>query len=126
VASFTVQLDQAAIDRELRGRDGSVGRVMAGFAGLATQAVHDEERARAGGAWWPASSNISGTVLQVTVKATRAHVIVPRNAKVLVFQVNGATVFTRHVNHPGSSPPARIVEAGIMRAGSNFSVLGAV
>lgn len=34
-------------------------------------------------------------------EGTRPHVIVPRNAKVLVFNVGGDTVFARRVNHPG-------------------------
>lgn len=38
---------------------------------------------------------------------TRAHVIRPRNAKVLAFQMGGANVFARFVNHPGSVIPAR-------------------
>jgi hypothetical protein len=62
----------------------------------------------------------------VTARRTRAHVIVPRRASVLVFEVAGRTVFTRHVNHPGSSPPAKVVMNGIIRAGTLYSVLGAV
>lgn len=126
MAAFTVQLDEAAINRELRTRQGSVGRVMAGFAGLATQTVKDEMQARAGGAFWPTTSSIQETTLSVEVRKTRAHVIVPRTASVLVFEVAGRTIFTRHVNHPGSSPPAKVVEDGLIRAGSRFSVLGAV
>jgi hypothetical protein len=33
---------------------------------------------------------------------TRPHVILPRRARVLVFQVAGRTVFARRVNHPGT------------------------
>lgn len=126
MASFNVQLDQAAIDRELRSRDGSVGRVMAGFAGLATQTVNEDLRARAGGAYWPVHSSIANTTLTVEVRATRPHIILPRNARALVFEVAGHTVFTRRVNHPGSTPPARIVEEAIVKAGSRYSVLGAI
>ncbi|MGE0105286.1 MAG: HK97-gp10 family putative phage morphogenesis protein [Blastocatellales bacterium] len=38
---------------------------------------------------------------------TRPHVIVPRNAAVLAFPLNGKTVFARRVNHPGSNIPSR-------------------
>ena len=38
---------------------------------------------------------------------TRAHAILPRTARVLVFQRGGATVFARRVNHPGSKIPER-------------------
>jgi hypothetical protein len=32
------------------------------------------------------------------------HFIVPRNAKVLAFDVGGETVFAKYVNHPGTAP----------------------
>lgn len=35
-------------------------------------------------------------------KGTKAHVIMPKSARRLVFQVPGATVFARKVNHPGT------------------------
>lgn len=99
---------------------------MAGFAGLATTTIKEEMQTRAGGAHWPVSSSIAATTLTVTVKATRPHIIVPRNARVLVFEVQGRTVFTRRVNHPGSTPPAKLVENALVRAGGLYSVLGAV
>ena len=37
-------------------------------------------------------------------KGTKAHVIMPKRARRLVFQVPGATVFARKVNHPGTKP----------------------
>lgn len=37
-------------------------------------------------------------------QGTVAHVIVPRNATVLVFEIDGETVFSRRVNHPGTPP----------------------
>ena len=38
-------------------------------------------------------------------KGTRAHVIMPRSARRLVFQVpSGVTVFAKKVNHPGTKP----------------------
>lgn len=33
---------------------------------------------------------------------TRPHVILPRNGPFLIFQINGATIFARKVNHPGT------------------------
>jgi hypothetical protein len=33
---------------------------------------------------------------------TKAHVIKPRNRKVLKFEINGRTVFAKQVNHPGT------------------------
>ncbi|HEX9994494.1 MAG TPA: hypothetical protein VGB14_16310 [Acidimicrobiales bacterium] len=37
-----------------------------------------------------------------TNDGTRPHRIVPRNAKVLAFDVGGVTVFARYVDHPGT------------------------
>lgn len=38
---------------------------------------------------------------------TKPHVILPKTARVLVFQKNGQTIFTTRVNHPGSKMPMR-------------------
>lgn len=35
---------------------------------------------------------------------TRPHVILPKNAKALSFKINGETVVTKKVNHPGTDP----------------------
>ena len=40
---------------------------------------------------------------------TRPHVILPRRAAVLAFELGGRTVFSKKVNHPGSVIPARPV-----------------
>ena len=36
---------------------------------------------------------------------TRPHVIYPRRARALRFEVRGKTVFARYVRHPGTRPP---------------------
>jgi phage gpG-like protein len=38
---------------------------------------------------------------------TRAHVIEAKNAKALAFQMGGATIFRKRVQHPGSKMPER-------------------
>lgn len=50
------------------------------------------------------SATITYTAPQATFteEGTSPHVIVPRRAKVLAFQVGGRTVFARRVNHPGT------------------------
>lgn len=47
-------------------------------------------------------------------RGTRPHVIRPRKARVLVFQVNGRTVFAREVHHPGTRA-YRIMETALRR-----------
>lgn len=42
---------------------------------------------------------------------TDPHTIVPKNAKALMFQVNGETVFTKKVNHPGTKPQPHFIPA---------------
>ena len=44
-------------------------------------------------------------------EGTRPHVIRPRNARVLRFQVGGATVFATRVNHPGTRPNRYLTDA---------------
>lgn len=47
-------------------------------------------------------------------RGTKPHVILPRNARVLRFEVGGDTVFARRVNHPGTKAThwiSRAVEA---------------
>lgn len=38
------------------------------------------------------------------VDGTKPHEILPKNASVLAFQINGTTVFAKRVHHPGTSP----------------------
>lgn len=118
-----VRLDRRAINQELRTRNGATGRVLAGFAGTATLAIRDVFRERAGGVWWKLSSSISetsrGLQLITVVHHSKPHRIVARNARFLAFfwQREGVQVYTRSVNHPGSTPPANLVLSGIERAG---------
>jgi hypothetical protein len=44
---------------------------------------------------------------------TKAHVIKPRNRKVLKFEVNGRTVFAKMVNHPGTEANNFLMKAMI-------------
>jgi hypothetical protein len=47
---------------------------------------------------------------------TKAHIIKPRNGKVLAFTVGSETVFARVVHHPGSKIPASRWFSGIIEA----------
>jgi hypothetical protein len=122
-----VRLDKRALDKELKGRGGSVSRTMAAFGGIATREIKDTFTARAGGPWWPVSSSIidggsRGVNLRVNVKASRPHKIRAVNAPALIFNLSDGTLFWgSQVNHPGSSPPEKLVLAGIERAGRRLT-----
>lgn len=133
------RLDQAAIDRLVASRDGPVGRMMAGFAGLATQEVRSvaDERVRRRTGQYVAgigSRFIDETTVRVEATAShslvleqgsRPHVITPRRpGGVLVFHVNGRKVFARKVHHPGT-PAYNIVRDGVERAAERLSELAA-
>jgi hypothetical protein len=127
----TVRLDKKALDEELRGRTGSVGRTLASFAGIATREIKSVFRDRATGAWWPIESSIQsggsrGLRLNVRVGSTRPHKIEARQAPALVFKLaDGAVFYGPAVNHPGSSPPEELVLAGIERAGRRLTFTAA-
>ena len=42
---------------------------------------------------------------------TDPHEIVPKNSDVLVFEKDGRTIFTKHVNHPGTKPQPHFIPA---------------
>lgn len=122
----TVRVDKRALDRELRGRDGAVAKVIAGFAGQVTKEIKGVFRDRAGGAWWPVHTSIKtgtrGVYSITTVKRTRRHPIAPRKAPRLVFfWEREQRMFVgrpgQAVNHPGSTPPEKLILSGIERAG---------
>lgn len=122
-----VRLDKRALDEQLRGRTGAVGRTLASFAGIATREIKSEFKDRAGGVWWPVESTLAETPsrgVQVTtrIRASRPHRIVAKNAPALVFNLSDGTLFWGHsVNHPGSSPPIPLVLAGVEKAGRKLT-----
>lgn len=132
-ASVSVRLDKRALDRELAQRDGTVGQTLAGFSGTVTREIKAVFKERAGGAWWPVESRIAAKdrgardraamILTVTVKRSRPHRIVARNAPMLVFfwERENRTFVGPIVNHPGSSPPVKLILSGIERAGRRLT-----
>lgn len=109
---------------------------MAGFAGHATQQVKQLARQRVnirtgqylGSIHSTIREGATGPEMTVTADAghaiyleegTRSHVIRPRNARVLRFNVGPQVVYTAHVNHPGT-PPFHILRDGIEQAGQRF------
>lgn len=118
-----VRIDKRALDEELLGRNGSVGFVVAGFAGNVTKEIKGVFRDRAGGAWWPVKTTISqgprGTFANVTVKATKPHRIAAKGAPALVFfwERENRMFYGQSVNHPGSTPPRKLILSGIEKAG---------
>lgn len=122
-----VRLDKQAINKELRGRAGAVGRTMAAFAGVASREIKDVFMEKAGGPWWPVSSSLSdagarGVHLTVNIKSSRPHQIVAVNGPLLIFNLKDGTPFRgSQVNHPGSTPPVALVLTGIERAGRRLT-----
>jgi hypothetical protein len=126
-AQVRVRLDKKALDEQLRGRNGPVGRTLSGFAGGATREIKNVFKERAGGPWWPIGSEIvsagsRGIQLRVHIGSSRPHKIRAVNAPLLVFNLSDGTLFLgTDVNHPGSSPPVGLVLAGIERAGRRLT-----
>ncbi len=122
-----VRLDKRALDEQLRGRTGAVGRTLGAFAGVATREIKSEFRDRAHGAWWPITSEIidagsRGVQLRVHVGSTRPHKIRAVNTPLLVFNLSdGTTYIGTEVNHPGSSPPEGLILSGIEKAGRRLT-----
>jgi hypothetical protein len=66
----------------------------------------------------------SASYASFVVKGTGPHVIVPRNARVLYFQVGGVGVFARRVNHPGTRAndfPGRAMKAVLPGIRTSFT-----
>jgi len=122
-----VHLDRKAIEHELRGRTGAVGRTMAAFGGVASTEIKNVFRQRAGGPWWPVSSSLSeagsrGVNLRVNIRRSQPHQIVAVNAPLLIFNLSDGTPFRgTEVHHPGSTPPVALVLTGIERAGRRLT-----
>jgi hypothetical protein len=135
--SRSFKLDTGAVTKLLHGRTGDVGRVMAGFAGIATEEVRkvsDERIKHRTGRYRRSirSQVAAGNRVEVHASApysiflergTRPHIIVPRRpGGVLVFKVGGKTIFTRLVHHPGTRP-YNILRDGVARAGRKLNRL---
>lgn len=127
----TVRLDKKALDEQLSGRTGPVGRTLSAFAGFATQEIKEVFRERAGGVFWRMESSIvdsgsRGMQLRVTTRRNRPHRIEAKDAPYLVFNLADGQLFIgRSVNHPGSSPPEELILAGVERAGRRLTFTGA-
>jgi hypothetical protein len=127
-AKFTMKIDETRLNNALRGRDGEVGKVIAGFGGQVTKDIKEEFKKSAGGAYWPVLSSISigpkSPTLTVTVKRTKPHSIDAKNVPNLVFfwQREGRVFVGPHVDHPGSQPPAKLVLSGIDAAKRSLQV----
>jgi hypothetical protein len=121
--TVTVRLDKRALDRELQGRDGAVGHVIAGFGGIVTKEIKAVFRERAGGVFWKTTTHVEqgtrGTRAIITVKRSKPHSIVAKNAPALIFywQRESKWFVGPSVNHPGSAPPEELILSGIANAG---------
>jgi hypothetical protein len=119
----TVRVDKRALDQQLLGRDGAVGRVIAGFAGLVTTEIKSEMRERTGGFNWKTTSSIKqgprGTYSVTTIKHTKSNypIVAKRAPKLVFFWEREQKIFAGpRVTHPGSLPPEKLILSGIERA----------
>jgi hypothetical protein len=110
---------------------------MAAYAGFATRASREVARERVQSrtgeyirgfrsTYVPDSNGgrvrTTNTARQAKIleKGSQPHVIRPRVAQVLRFEVAGVIVFTRRVQHPGTRP-YNILRDGVRRAGRQFT-----
>lgn len=132
MAFRSVRLDQAALDRLLRSRNGPVGRELGRVGGFVTreaQQISRERLNRRSGLYERSFSTttlragrdlrtrVTNTAPYATIleRGSRSHVILPRKpGGVLVFKVGAQTVFARKVNHPGTSA-YRVLESALRR-----------
>jgi hypothetical protein len=141
--SRSVTLYPAQLHGLLVGRSGAVGRVMAGFAGLATvnaRRVANERIVSRSGAYVSGirsstRSSARGVVVETTAsaphsrvleKGSRPHVITPTGGKVLKFDgPGGGDTYARYAEHPGTQP-YNILRDGIKRAGRQLTGIAGV
>ena len=69
-----------------------------------TLAASHSSRDGDGGRLEIVSTDDRGPIAKFVIRGTAAHPIDPVNARFLHFFVGGDEVFTRHVDHPGTSP----------------------
>ena len=95
------------------GMRGAIGRSTRFLRGIAFENINKNTGRTAGtigSTLTGGGSSVSGhvgsndKVARILEFGSRPHVIRPRNAKALKFNVGGRTVFARSVNHPGTRP----------------------
>ncbi len=95
---------QFAMEEGFSGRPGLVSRN--GVRGL-KGSIYQRVEVRGSRITGYLASNLVYARIHELGGTTRPHVIRPRRAKALAFQMGGRQVFARAVNHPGSRIPAR-------------------
>lgn len=110
-----------------------MGRALRSYERGVTHDIKSVFKEKAGGAWWPIQSRIAeknrgardrrALILTVTVKRTRPHVIVAKNAPSLVFfwERENRMFSGPRVNHPGSTPPVKLILSGVEKAGRRLT-----
>jgi hypothetical protein len=133
-----LHLNQGQIERMLRGRDGAVGRIMAGFAGLSTvrckevagERIRHQTREYVNSIRSTTEQTAQGTAVVTSASARHSaalevgagpHVIYPTSLQVLRFNTSGGGVqYATHVDHPGNKP-YNILRDGVTRAGRQLN-----
>ncbi len=109
-----IRVDQGAIRRLLRSRSGPARRKLA----ARVDRIADIARTEAPGSMGQyidtrideGPGGLQGVItcdhpkVRLVLEGTRPHIIRPRRAKALRFEVGGEVVFARKVRHPGTRP----------------------
>lgn len=112
--SVEVRIDQGAIRRLLRSRSGPAYRKLSARTERVAGIAEEEAPGHMGDfVQWRVEEGPKGLQGVITcdhpavifvLKGTRPHLIRPRRAKALRFDVGGTTVFAKLVHHPGTRP----------------------
>ncbi|MFF3096828.1 hypothetical protein [Streptomyces cyaneofuscatus] len=110
--SVEVRVDQGAIGRMLRARGGTAERVLrrrlnrtASYARAeapGSMGDYIDTRVEDGPRGLVGIVECTHPATRFVLDGTRPHVIRPRRASVLRFELGGRTVFAKRVNHPGT------------------------
>ncbi|MFJ3545480.1 hypothetical protein ACIPQH_25330 [Streptomyces rubiginosohelvolus] len=110
--SVEVRVDQGAISRMLRARGGTAERVLRRRLNRTANYARDEApgsmgdyidtRVEDGPRGLVGVVECTHPAVRFVLDGTRPHVIRPRRASVLRFELGGRTVFAKRVSHPGT------------------------
>lgn len=121
--TFEFELDESALQAQLqpilvREQQSIQRRIVAEAkrrvpvrSGFLRNSIHEEPATGSGSRMVLGGVTADAPYAHFVHDGTRPHLIVPRRANVLRFEVGGRTVFAKRVHHPGTRPRPFITEA---------------